>query len=282
MKTEGLAEIVMKSKQGDEQAFNKLYENYVKKVYYICLKFLKDREDASDVTQDTFVTAFEKLSTLQNPESFGMWISKIATNKCKNVLIKKNHSFIEELKMDDKGIEDEDLNSEFIPEEYVINKEKRKIIMEIIDNKLSDVQRMAILLYYYECEPVSEIAKILECSEGTVKSRLNSARKVIKKAIEDKEKKGFSILGAVAYFALSSIVEAEASEVILPDKLMVNVSEFLGKNKILNNGGSAKMIKKGIVLKAAGIGAGVLAVAGIAIAVAISGGDDLIRKIFLK
>ena len=51
-------------------------------------------------------------------------------------------------------------------------------------------------------------------------------------------------MGAVAYFALSSIVEAEASEVILPDKLMVNVSEFLGKNKILNNGGSAKMIKK--------------------------------------
>ncbi|MBQ3583900.1 MAG: hypothetical protein IJA27_04230, partial [Lachnospiraceae bacterium] len=62
----------------------------------------------------------------------------------------------------------------------------------------------------------------------------------------------------------------------------VNVSEFFGKNKIFNNGGSAKMEKKGIVLKAAGIGAGVLAVAGIAIAVAISGGDDLIRKIFLK
>ena len=277
MKTEELAEIVTKSKQGDEDAFNKLYQNYVKKVYYVCLSFLKDKEDALDVTQDTFVTAFEKLSTLQNPESFGMWINQIATNKCKNILIKKSRTFVEELKMDNQGIEDEDLNTEFIPEEYVLNKEKRKVIMEIIDNKLSDVQRMVILLYYYEGEFVSEIAKILECSEGTVKSRLNSARKVIKKAIEDKEKKGFPVLGIVAYFALSSIVEAEASEIILPSELMVTGSKFIAKNKVINSG-NVKMAKKGIMFKVAGIGVGVLAVAGIAIAVAISGGDDKSNK----
>lgn len=247
MKIENIAEVVERCKEKEEEAYNILYNNYVKQVYYICFKFLKNEQDALDVTQETFITVFEKITDLQQPESVGIWINRIATNKCKNILISKNRAAAEEKLDEETLIETEELDKDFVPEEYVINHEKRKIIMDIIDNKLSNVQRMVILLYYFERESVGEIAKIMDCSEGTVKSRLSSARKIIKQAIEEKEKKGYTILGVAPYLSLFSLLEADAKEQKLPSELQ----NFMKK---INKQGNVKMMKKSLLVKCIGVG----------------------------
>ncbi len=265
---EQIADYVNKAKKGDKEAFSGLYQDNVNQVYYICLKFLKNEENARDVTQDTFVTAIEKIGTLANAEYFTTWVNHIAVNKCKNILLKNNRISKEELYDSSNEADLEETNSEFIPEEYVTNKEKRSIIMDIIDNKLSDVQRIVVLLFYYEGETVENIAQLLDCSEGTVKSRLSSARKLIRKAIEDKEKKGIAVLGVVPVFALSRIFMEEAKANTMPQTPSVaftgNSINKMNKMEVI----SSTMIQKGLGLKIAIGAAGVAAAVGIGIGIA--------------
>lgn len=274
MKQEELKKIVLRCMNGEEEAFEVLYKAYIRKVYYICLRFLKDEEDAADVAQETFVTAFQKLLSLEKPESFGIWISHIASNKCKNILIKRSRGFEEELVGGAEELEVEELNIEFIPEEYAVNKEKRSIIIDIIDNELSDVQRMAIILYYYEEKTVAEIAEILECSEGTVKSRLNSARKLIKSAIEEKEKKGYKILGITVCFVLSDIIAAEASEQELPKILSGLDMNVLSKQLDFKHGGKNRMKNQGMLVKIIGACTSVVAVVALVASIVIFSNGD--------
>lgn len=263
-------------KKGDRDAFLKLYLDNVNQVYYVCLRLLKNEDDAKDITQETFVTAMEKIDTLNQPESFSTWVNHIAVNKCKNLLQRNSNVIKSDLYDNDVEETLEEMNEDFIPESYIQNKEQREIIMDIIENKLSDVQRVVILLYYYEKMSVSEIAGILECSEGTVKSRLNSARAIIKKAIEHKEKQGISILGMVPLFILFSedakaqLLENEAKAVM--HNTLISVFE---KNKSLNIIGEATyMVKKSIGLKIAGISLGAAAIVGAGIGIALFLGGD--------
>ena len=186
-KTE-LMDLIQKAVSGDSQAFSVLYEEYYSRIYYLCFKLLKNREDAGDITQETFVAAFKSLNTLNNAFVFESWLKSIAANKCKNYLKKsKPVLFSQYDKADGFEFDIEDNKAENA-QEIVDNSEIHKIINEIID-RLPDEQRVCIILYYYDEKSVSEIADFLECSEGTVKSRLNYARKKIRDEIEAIEKR---------------------------------------------------------------------------------------------
>lgn len=101
--------------------------------------------------------------------------------------------YLEKMISDDSDVEFEDIleneNQEFIPEESVDYDETKKIMQGILD-QLPDEQRLCVLMYYYDELSVKEIAETLGCSTRTVKSRLNYARKYIKKECEKQEKKG--------------------------------------------------------------------------------------------
>ncbi|MDE6686499.1 MAG: hypothetical protein K2K17_04205 [Lachnospiraceae bacterium] len=90
MKMEGnrLGELVEKAKQGDPAAFEELYSISCKKVYFTCISFLRNEEDAKDVMQNVYITAYEKLTSLNDVEKFIPWINKIAVNKCKKLLMR--------------------------------------------------------------------------------------------------------------------------------------------------------------------------------------------------
>ena len=186
-KTE-IYELVEKSSRGDAEAFSVLYEEYYGKVDYLCFKLLQNREDTNDIVQETFLTAFQNISTLNDGAAFERWLKTIAVNKCKNYLKKARPVLFSQL--------DDGDGAEFVmegdqvekPEEIVDNAEIRKIISEIIDS-LPDEQRIAVMLYYYDEMSVPEIAGFMECSEGTVKSRLNYARRKIREEIEGIEKR---------------------------------------------------------------------------------------------
>ena len=142
-----------------------------------------------DLTQDTFVDILEKIGELEEPVAFVTWAKQIAYHKCTGYFRKKKELLLDENEDGttafDIQVED---NAEFIPDEALDNKELKQTILAMI-NELPEEQRAALLLRYFNEIPVKEIAQIQNVSEGTIKSRLNYARKSIKQAIETYEKK---------------------------------------------------------------------------------------------
>lgn len=219
MEKEEIKTLVLQAAQGNRAAFGALYEETGRVVYFTCLKLLANAQLAEDITQETFLTALQKLGTLTNPENFQTWVNRIAINLCKmhfrgNTDPEENSEDILE------DIPDEDL----IPEEYVSNDAKRKIIMDIIDTVLTEEQRQSVILYYFDMLTVPEIADVMGCTTGTVTSRLSAARKKIKEAVLIYEENNNDRLhAAVPVFILSKLLMKEASTTALP-KLTVFTS----------------------------------------------------------
>lgn len=204
-----IEELVQKAIDGDSSAYTALYKLARRQVYFTCLSLVKNQADAEDLMQETFFTVMVKLPTLTDKNSFQAWTNRIAVNKCKNFLAKRTNLSYEE-EIEDNGLEipDEDIA---LPDEYVNDEEKRKIIMDIIMTELSDVQRLTIIMFYYNEMSAAEIAEIMEVPVGTVTYRLSSARKVIKNHILKYEKENDDRLHIVLPIPfLTSLLNAEA------------------------------------------------------------------------
>lgn len=199
MEANELTLLVEQAKEHDNHAIEQLYNQYHNSVYFLCLKIIKNKDDALDLVQDTFLQAFNKLNTLQNSAQFGSWLNQIAANKCRDFLKKKKPLlFCDKTDENDDSEEFviENKDESLIPDKVVDNAETRRLVMEIIDN-LPDLQRMTVMLYYYEEKSVAQIAEIMGCSENTVKSRLNYARKQIKEQVLALEKDGTKLYGVM-------------------------------------------------------------------------------------
>jgi len=212
MKT--IKELVSSAKSGNKKSFDKLYELTHNDVWYNCLSLLKDEENAKDIMQETYITAFLKLDTLNDEQKFCGWIISIAVNKCKNKLKGKV-----EYRIDDEVLITEAETDELmLPEEYITKTEKRKVLLQIMEDTLSFNQYQTVLMFYFDEMSISEIAQGLEISEGTVKSRLNSSRAKMKTAIEDYEKKsGDKLHGVVVVPFFTTIFKEEAKSLAVPN-----------------------------------------------------------------
>lgn len=212
MKT--IKELVLSAKNGNKKAFDKLYELTHNDVWYNCLSLLKDEENAKDIMQETYITAFLKLDTLNDEQKFCGWITSIAVNKCKNKLKGKVEYQID----DEVLITEAETDELMLPEEYITKTEKRKVLLQIMEDTLSFNQYQTVLMFYFDEMSISEIAQGLEISEGTVKSRLNSSRAKMKTAIEDYENKsGDRLHGVVVVPFFTTIFKEEAKSLAVPN-----------------------------------------------------------------
>ena len=212
MKT--IKELVLSAKNGNKKAFDKLYELTHNDVWYNCLSLLKDEENAKDIMQETYITAFLKLDTLNDEQKFCGWITSIAVNKCKNKLKGKVEYQID----DEVLITEAETDELMLPEEYITKAEKRKVLLQIMEDTLSFNQYQTVLMFYFDEMSISEIAQGLEISEGTVKSRLNSSRAKMKTAIEDYENKsGDKLHGVVVVPFFTTIFKEEAKSLAVPN-----------------------------------------------------------------
>ena len=212
MKT--IKELVSSAKSGNKKSFDKLYEITHNDVWYNCLSLLKDEENAKDIMQETYITAFLKLDTLNDEQKFCGWITSIAVNKCKNKLKGKVEYQID----DEVLIVETETDELMLPEEYITKAEKRKVLLQIMEDTLSFNQYQTVLMFYFDEMSISEIAQGLEISEGTVKSRLNSSRAKMKTAIEDYEKKsGDKLHGVVVVPFFTTIFKEEAKSLAVPN-----------------------------------------------------------------
>ena len=272
MEKDDIKKLILQAAQGNKAAFGALYEETGRTVYFSCLKLLGDPQLAEDITQETYLTALQKLGTLAQPENFPAWVNRIGINLCKMHF--RNNSAPED---NSEEIIEEIPDEGLIPEEYVSNDAKRKIIMDIIDTVLTEEQRRSVILYYFDLLTVPEIAEVMNCTTGTVTSRLSAARKKIKEAVLIYEENNNDRLhAAVPVFILSKLLNKEASNTVLP-KLTVFTGSASAANAVPDSVTSTKTISGGKVMFStvkAKVIAGVCAVAvvggGITAAVVLS------------
>ncbi len=159
--------------QGDTRAYGALMERYQDFVFTIVYRMVKVREEAEEVSQDTFIKAFESLSTFRGDSKFSSWLYSIAYRKALD-RIRKNSKYqtselIEEIT---------ESNFESIENalQYLQEEERKKIIQESI-LKLPEAEAAIITLYYFEEQSIKEIASITELSEDNIKIKLYRSRK---------------------------------------------------------------------------------------------------------
>lgn len=189
MEREKLIATVTAAQNGDNDALNELFNAFYNDVYYFALKTVKDDDLACDITQETFVEIINTIGDLHEPAAFVKWMKQITYHQCTRYFKKKKDVLVDE---DEEGNTIFDTlkedKTEFIPDEALDQQDFRDTILAMLD-ELSEEQRSATMLYYYDELSVKQIAEIQNVSEGTVKSRLNYARKSIKNSVETYEKK---------------------------------------------------------------------------------------------
>ena len=209
-----ISHLVEKIKEGDNKSFEKLYKLTEREVWFTCISFLKNETTAQDIMQETYITAFLKIQSLEKSSQIRSWLNRIAVNKCKNYLKGKGEIQLDDEIFENQAIVDERIS---IPEEYISDKAKREIILSIMQEVLSDVQYQTVIMHYFNEMTVDEIAEVFECSRGTVLSRLNYSRAKMKTAIEDYENKsGDKLHGVVVVPFFTTIFKEEAKSLCVP------------------------------------------------------------------
>lgn len=253
-------EMVIRAQKGDSEALNQLFNAYYNDVYYFAFKTVKDEELACDITQETFVEVINTLKVLRDPGVFVPWLRGITYHQCTRYFKKKKDVLVDEAE-DGSTVFDtvQEERTEFIPHENLDRQDFRNTVMAMIDS-LSEEQRAAILMYYFDELSVKTIANIQGVSESAVKSRLAYARKAIKHSVEDYEKKNNIRLHSVAILPLLLWLLAGAKQPMSGKQaaaVAAGVSRATGKKVKVSTATAGK--KKVAGGKKAGMGAGMKA-----------------------
>jgi len=166
------SELVKLSKQGDLDSFNRLVESYQGAVYNLALRMLGNRQSAEDASQDAFVSAWRNIGKFRGG-SFKAWLLSITANTCRDQLRKRKRNptiSIEELPVEPAGPPSQEL-----PEDYALRRELGEQIQRGLATLPSD-QRLAVILSDIQGLSYEEIAQVMGCSLGTVRSRLSRGR----------------------------------------------------------------------------------------------------------
>lgn len=195
----------------DSKELEQIYNEAYRPVYWTAISLLKNKDDAEDVVQDTFVTLIRSYDTIADRTKVVPWLKKVCANKCLDRIKLSKTDNVEEDFFDDV----EAVPEVFLPSSIVESEEKRRIIMDIIDNSLSEDIKRTLILFYFDEMTTAEIAEKLAIPQGTVLWRLNFARKKIKKEVEKYEEDNDTKLYAMVLPFLTQLFMKEAEQVPL-------------------------------------------------------------------
>ena len=181
-------EIIELTRKGDRVAFTQLMEKYQNQVFNISYGFLSDYDDASDATQEVFIKVYRSIASFKGQSSFITWLYVICRNVCNDILRKRQRRGVSVSIYSDN--EDEDYVKEIksdapSPDEMVEQSEREMAVREAI-NMLKPEYKEVIVYSDMQQLSYDEVAQILKCPVGTVKSRLNRARAALRKNLADK------------------------------------------------------------------------------------------------
>jgi len=171
-------QLIQKAKTGDERSFESLILGCQSKAYNIALRYLKNEEDALDALQESFIKIFRHLNSFKEDSRFDTWVYRIVVNTCNDMLRKNSNQKITDSIFrteEEKDTIIEIPDSSGSPEEVLDKKEKSEHLLYCLD-KLNQEQKEIIILRDIHGFSYDEISGILDCSVGTVKSRINRSR----------------------------------------------------------------------------------------------------------
>jgi len=171
------------AKEGDEQAFRQLYDQHKERIYRMAFHYVKIRQDAEDVMQETFIRAFKNITSFKNmdPRSFTFWLNRICINCTMNHFRKMKHRKKGSvIPLSEMIVEPE--STEQSPEKRAQINNALTVLRQAA-KRLSPKQRIIFDLRFTQYQSIKEIAGLLNCSESNVKTRLLRAVAKLRKQL---------------------------------------------------------------------------------------------------
>jgi len=165
------SELVRLSSEGDEKAFREILARYRQKILAICLRMLRNRTEAEEAAQDSFVKIYLHLNDFDQSRDFSAWAAGITMNECRDRLRKRSRFQKVFRELDDRVADDGRISSE----EEMVQKKRLEVVEEAIE-QLPEKLREVLVLKAYSDYSYEEIASILKIRIGTVMSRLHRSR----------------------------------------------------------------------------------------------------------
>ena len=182
--TKELKNAVERMQAKDETAFATFYEQTYSYVYAKAKFVMHDEEDALDLTQETYIQAYKGIGSIEDVNNVYAWLGGIVYRQGMRIFNKKKELLTGE---EQDYLFDEMESGEATPEQTVDKKATADIVKGMIE-ELPELQRMAVMAFYYDNMKIDDIARVCECSSNTIKSRLNYAKKFLKEKVEAHEK----------------------------------------------------------------------------------------------
>jgi len=179
-------ELVRRVKKGDRHAFDLLFSRYQHKILNLVGRYLRDREDIEDIAQETFIKAFRALPRFRGESAFYTWLYRIAINTAKNHLVARSRRppgvdvDVEEAEFMDGT----DALKESENPESALARDELSAELDLAISQLPDDLRSAVTLREFDGLTYEQIAEIMDCPVGTVRSRIFRAREAIDSRIE--------------------------------------------------------------------------------------------------
>ncbi|MCH7988834.1 MAG: sigma-70 family RNA polymerase sigma factor [Planctomycetes bacterium] len=168
--------LVLQAQQNDHTAFQQLVKLYEKRLLYYIRRLVGDCDHALDILQDVWLTVFRRIGSLKSPEAFRVWVYRI-THDQTVTLLRRHHGRIDVIEdCSTREIEDSSWNElELLENAELVHRELER---------LSPAHREVLTLRFLESMSLDEIAEVIDCSNGTAKSRLHYAKKALRSQIE--------------------------------------------------------------------------------------------------
>jgi len=179
------AYLVKRSQEGDIRSFELLVVKYQKRIFNVIFRIVKDSVAVEDLAQEAFLNAFKAIKGFKGGSSFYTWLYRIAANVSINYLSKnKKATFIDEEHLERASVTESAPGREISPERHTLNRESANAISEAIETLPDDIKK-AVMLREYEGLSYEEIAEIMDCPIGTVRSRIFRGRNILKGLLKE-------------------------------------------------------------------------------------------------
>ena len=178
--------LVRRAKKGDYRAFDLLVLKYQSRIVSIAFKFVKEIQLAEDISQESFIKAYRSIDSFREESAFYTWLYRIAVNSAKNYLVSQGRKPpASDVDADEADFYEgsDALKEQSTPERSLLSEEIEETLFKVVE-KLPDDLRMAITLREIEGLSYEEIANVMSCPVGTVRSRIFRAREAIDKVIQ--------------------------------------------------------------------------------------------------
>ncbi|MGE5415893.1 MAG: sigma-70 family RNA polymerase sigma factor [Acidobacteriota bacterium] len=186
------SDLIQLSIEGDTRAFEELVGKYQHKVYSLSFRYMGNEDDANDMSQEAMIKAYRSLKSFKGDSSFSTWLYRITANVCLDELRKRKRTLhmisldepVATLDGDDleREIADSSPTADIMYERKVLEEQLQGVILTLKPEHRSVVVLRDVMDLTYE-----DMADILQCSVGTIKSRLSRAREILRKKLSDRE-----------------------------------------------------------------------------------------------